>query len=474
MIDPKDLKNMTIEKVHKHLSDGDFTARELAEAYMHAIGEKNGDIHAYLEVYDDVLEQADAADEKFKNGTATLLTGIPMALKDNILIAGKHVTSASKILEGYKATYDSTVVRKLKDAGVIFLGRTNMDEFAMGSSTENSAFGATKNPRDITRVAGGSSGGSVAAVAMDGALIAFGSDTGGSVRQPASFCGVVGLKPTYGAVSRYGLMAMGSSLDQIGPIAKNVRDAEIVYGAIAGHDEMDSTSVPPELRENSMKEFKKIGVPKDVMAGDGLDAEVFENFKNSLKKLESLGYEIVPIDLPLMKYSLAVYYILMPAEVSTNLSRFDGIRYGLSVAGKNMIDSYDKTRGVGFGKEVRRRIMLGSYVLSHGYYDAYYNKAVKVRKMIEKEFKHAFESIDAIATPASPFPAFKIGEKVSDPLQMYLSDIFTVPANIAGVPAISFPAGATKENLPLDLQLMSAHFREDILFNIGKAFEALT
>ena len=380
--------------------------------------------------------------------------------------------SSSKLLGDYKATYDATVTKLLKEEGCVFLGRTNMDEFAMGSSTENSAFGVTKNPHDISRVPGGSSGGSAASVAMNSALFAPGSDTGGSIRQPASFCGVVGLKTTYGSVSRYGLFAMGSSLDQIGPIAKSVRDAEIIFNAISKYDKMDSTSVPEDSRGGSKTLSKRIGIMKDLMTGEGLDAEVMENFNKSLEKLKSLGYEIVDVDLPMAKYSLAVYYILMPAEASTNLARFDGIRYGLSLSGNNSIDAYNKTRGAGFGKEVRRRVILGTYVLSHGYYDAYYNKAVKVRKIIENDFKKAFENVDAIITPTSPFPAFKIGEKMNDPLQMYLSDIFTVPANIAGIPAISIPSGMTKENLPLGIQFMAPHFREDILFKIGKDFES--
>lgn len=469
-----DLSTLTIEKAHAAMKSGVFTARELAEAYLARIKEKNADINAYLEVYDDVLSQADAADLKFKDGTATILTGIPIALKDNILISGKRVGCSSKILDGYTGTYDASVIRKLRSEGVVFLGRTNMDEFAMGSSTETSAFDVTKNPHDLSRVAGGSSGGSVAAVAMDGALAALGSDTGGSVRQPASFCGVVGMKPTYGAVSRSGLIAMGSSLDQIGPITKTVRDAEILSDALAFHDPMDSTSLPPDMRVAVRTETKKIGVPKDIMSGEGMDVEVFANFKASLAKLEHAGYEIVPVELPLMQYSLAVYYVLMPAEASTNLARFDGIRFGFSVSGKTPDEAFAKTRGQGFGAEVRRRIMLGSYVLSHGYYDAYYNKAVAVRRMIEKEFAEAFTSVDAIATPTSPFPAFKIGEKASDPLAMYLSDIFTVPANIAGVPAISIPAGKTKDGLPLDFQLMTARADERTLFKIGALFESLT
>ena len=476
-----DLKTLTIEKAHNFLIKGDFSAVDLTKAYLEEIKKKNKDINAYLEVYEDVIKQAEEADKMIKRGEATMLTGIPLALKDNILVKGHKVTAASKILGDYKGGYDATVIKKLKAQGAVILGRTNMDEFAMGSSTENSAFGVTKNPHDPARVAGGSSGGSAAAVAMDGALFALGSDTGGSVRQPAAFCGAVGLKPTYGAVSRYGLMAMGSSLDQIGPVAKTVADAEIIFNAIAGHDEMDATSIPVELRQatktlrQAQGKPKRIGVPRDFMNQEGFDAEVLANFNQSLEKLKKLGYEIVDIELPNAKYSLPVYYILMPAEASTNLSRFDGTRYGLRSVGKNLIETYNKSRGEGFGREVRRRIMLGTYVLSHGYYDAYYNKANKVRNMIEQEFIKAFDikngGVDAIATPTNPTPAFKIGEKSKNPLAMYLSDIFTVPANIAGIPAISIPAGFSKDGLPLDLHISAPHFREDILFTIGKEFE---
>ncbi|MFA5934238.1 MAG: Asp-tRNA(Asn)/Glu-tRNA(Gln) amidotransferase subunit GatA [Candidatus Paceibacterota bacterium] len=467
------LSNLTIEYAHEAMMRGDFSARELAEAYIETINEKNNDIHAYLEVYDDVLKQADDADKMIKEGKATILTGIPLALKDNILFEGKIASASSKILENYHATYSSTVVEKLKSAGAVILGRTNMDEFAMGSSTENSAYGATKNPHDISRVPGGSSGGSAAAVAMSGALFALGSDTGGSIRQPASFCGVVGLKPTYGAVSRSGLMAMGSSLDQIGPFTKTVADAEIVYQALASHDPLDSTSAPDSFRIQPSPLKKKIGIPRDFIKKEDLNPEVYENFEKAIKKFESLGYEIIDIELPRAAYSLAVYYIVMAAEVSTNLSRFDGVRYGLQIEGKNLLETYQMSRGVGFGKETRRRILLGTYVLSHGYYDAYYNKALKVQRLITLDFKKAFENVDAIITPTSPFPAFKAGEKMSDPLQMYLSDIYTVPANIAGIPAISLPHGTSNEGLPLDLQIMAPHWREDILFTIGKAFEAL-
>ncbi|MEK7115712.1 MAG: Asp-tRNA(Asn)/Glu-tRNA(Gln) amidotransferase subunit GatA [Patescibacteria group bacterium] len=467
------LKELIIKKAKENLAAGDFTARELAEAYLKSIEEKNKDINAYLEVFDDVLVQADRADRKIKEGGAGALLGIPFAVKDNILIKGKIASAASKILSNYRATYDATVVKKLKESGAIFLGRTNMDEFAMGGSTENSAYGVTKNSHDTSRVAGGSSGGSAAAVAMDGALAALGSDTGGSVRQPASFCGVVGLKPTYGAISRFGLMSMGSSLDQIGPIAKTVEDAEIIFKAISGYDALDSTSFPEKMRESIRNPKKVIGVPYEFIEHGGIDKEVLQNFKTSIEKLKTNGYEIKDISLPHLKYSLAVYYIVMPAEVSTNLARYDGVRYGVEVKGENLLDTYNKTRGLGFGKEARRRIMLGTYVLSSGYYDAYYNKATSVRALLREDFKKAFAGVDAIATPTAPTPAFKIGEKTNDPMAMYLADIFTVPVNLVGVPAISVPSGRTKNgNLPLGLQLIAPWWGESTLFKIGRMFEA--
>ncbi|MCK5096205.1 MAG: Asp-tRNA(Asn)/Glu-tRNA(Gln) amidotransferase subunit GatA [Candidatus Pacebacteria bacterium] len=471
------MHELIIEKAHKHLLGGDFTAVELAEAVLKNAESKNKKMNAYLEFYDDVKDQAEEADQMFKKGTAGMLTGIPFAIKDCILVHGKTATASSKILEGYTATYDATAIKKLKKAGAVLLGRANMDEFAMGGSTENSSNGVTKNPHDLERVPGGSSGGSAAAVAMDGALAALGSDTGGSIRQPGSFCGVVGLKPTYGAVSRYGLMAMASSLDQIGPITKTVAGAEAVFDVISGHDKMDSTSVPEEVAEKCKKEKKKkytIGVPADFVYAEGVDEDVIVNFKESLQYLKKLGHTIKEISLPNLKYSLAAYYVIMPAEASTNLARFDGVRFGLLEEGNNLLEDYEKTRGVGFGKEVRRRIMLGTYVLSSGYYDAYYNKAVAVRNVIQNDFKKAFKEADMIATPTSPVPAFKIGEKSGDPLSMYLADIFTVPANLAGVPAISVPSGTTVregKKLPLGMQFFAPHFNEKMLFAIGKELE---
>ncbi|MFA6077279.1 MAG: Asp-tRNA(Asn)/Glu-tRNA(Gln) amidotransferase subunit GatA [Candidatus Paceibacterota bacterium] len=467
-----DLKNLTIEKANESFKKGVFTCRELSEAYLKVISEKNKDLNAYLEVYDDVLMQADEAQKRFNAGTATTLTGIPFAIKDNILIEGHIASAGSKILENYKASYDATVIKDLKKAGAVFLGRTNMDEFAMGSSTQTSAYGVTKNPIDTSRVPGGSSGGSAAALAGGLALAALGTETCGSVREPSAFCGLVGLKPTYGAVSRQGIIAMGNSLDQVSPFGKCVRDAEIIFNLLSRYDAEDSTSVPDKFRNPKLKEGKKIGVPWHLFK-EGVEAGVQENFKQSLEKLKNLGYKIVDIELPYAKYSLAAYYIIMPAEVSTNLSRFDGIRYGYSAKGENLLDVYNKSRGKGFGKEARRRILLGTYVLSHGYYDAYYNKAVKVREKIKQEVMQAFEKVDYILTPTAPMTAFKLGEKMDDPVAMYLCDIFSAPANLAGVPSIALPSGTSKDGLPFSIQFMAPHGREDLLFEVGKRFEAL-
>ena len=468
-----DLKSMTIEKAQAGFKSGEFSALDLTRAYIENIKAKNGELNAFLEIFTDAEDQAKVADEMISRGDIKALTGIPIALKDNILFEDHIASGGSKILENYKAVYDSTVVKDLRAQGAVIIGRTNMDEFAMGSSTETSAYGMTKNPVDITRVAGGSSGGAAAAVAGDMAIVSLGSDTGGSIRQPAAFCGVVGLKPTYGTISRHGLMAMGSSLDIIGPITNSVADAEIVFGALAHHDSMDATSFPTSERKCSKTEVKKIGVPRRFLSGEGIDSETMANFDKSLERLRALGYSVVDVDVPFMEYSLAVYYILMPAEVSTNLARFDGIRYGLSLPGENTNEAYKNTKTAGFGAETKRRLLLGAYVLSHGYYDAYYNKAVKLRAKITEEMQKVFETVDLLVTPTCPTPAFRPGEK-KDPVSMYLSDIFTVPANISGVPAISVPSGKNSEGLPLDIQFVAPHFGESHLFEVGKKYEGST
>jgi len=486
-----DLKNLTIAKAHEAMKKGDFTALELTQAYLDVIKKKDKDVNAYREVFADAIEQAKAADKMIKEARSKkqefpLLTGIPCAIKDNILIKGRIAGASSKILENYQATYDATVISKLKAEGVVFIGRANMDEFAMGGSTENSAYGPTKNPYDLERVAGGSSGGSAAAVAMDGALFSLGTDTGGSIRQPASFCGVVGLKPTYGAVSRYGAIAMGSSLDQIGPIGKTVADCESVFNIIRGEDRSingargDGTAITektyPSVRVGKKKPV--IGVPTDFLSGDGISPAVMSALNASLESFKKKGYEVKEVKLPNISYSLMVYYVLMPAEVSSNMARFDGMRYGLHKDGADGIADYFETRRAGLGREVIRRILLGTYVLSSGYYDAYYNRANAVRKMIADDFLRAFESVDVIATPTAPSPAFKIGEKTADPVAMYLEDIFTVTANITGMPALSIPCGTApadtkagrKHDLPIGLQLTARHGDEATLFEAGKDF----
>ena len=422
------------------------------------IRSKDKDIHAFLEVFE--------GEKPYGEGP---LSGMRIAIKDNILFEGRRAGAASKILEGYVASYDATVVQKLKAAGAIIVGRTNCDEFAMGSSTENSAYGVTKNPHDLERIAGGSSGGSAAAVAAGLCDAALGSDTGGSIRQPAALCGVVGLKPTYGRVSRHGLIALASSFDQIGPFARTVREAEAIYDVIKGEDPMDSTTISEETYPKAKEFAKTIGIPKAFVESEGVSEEVKKNFAAAVEKFRSLGYEIREVELPNLKHALPVYYIIMPAEASSNLARFDGVKYGLKKEGATGIEDYFETRGEGFGPETRRRIILGTYVLSSGYYDEYYGKAVAARALITEELRKLFQEVDLMLTPTTPGPAWKVGEKESDPLQMYLADIFTVHANISGCPAISLPSGFAG-NLPLGIELTADLGREDNLFLAGKDF----
>jgi aspartyl-tRNA(Asn)/glutamyl-tRNA(Gln) amidotransferase subunit A len=469
-----DIKQLTIQKAHDHLKKGDFTVLQLAEAYLAEAQKVNPELNIYLELYADVAEQASRAQKRFEDGTATELTGIPLAIKDNILLKGKTVTSASNILTGYKAPYTATALKRLEEQGMVFLGRVNMDEFAMGASTETSAFGVTKNPCDATRVAGGTSGGSAAVVAANCALVSLGSDTGGSIRQPSSFCGVVGFKPSYGAVSRYGLMAMTSSLDQIGPLGKTVDDAKAVFTAMAGRDEYDATSIDYHARKVTTP-TKKIGVPRSFLE-KGIDDDVKANFEEMLNRLRGEGYEIVDIDLPLLPYAVPTYYIIVPAEVSSNLARYDGMRFGLHVDGENLLGDYLRTRSEGFGREVKRRIILGTYVLSAGYYDAYYGTAQVVRTQMRQDFIDAFSKVDAIALPTTPTPAFRIGEKSEDPIAMYLADIFTCAANLVGVPAISVPSGTVTRDgkqLPVGFQFVAPHFAEQRLFDLGRVVERI-
>ncbi|MEK7464319.1 MAG: Asp-tRNA(Asn)/Glu-tRNA(Gln) amidotransferase subunit GatA [Patescibacteria group bacterium] len=478
------LHDLTIKSFGEGLLRKEFSALEITQAYLNYIADKDREVGAYLNLHGmEAIRSAEAVDVAISEGRRIgPIAGVPVALKDNMLVDGSRTTAGSKILENYISSYDATVTKKLKEGGAVVLGKTNMDEFAMGSSTENSAFQITRNPYDPKRVPGGSSGGSAAAVAANIALAALGSDTGGSIRQPAAFCGVVGLKPTYGAVSRHGLIAMSSSLDQIGPITRTVEDAAILFKAISGKDEFDSTSVDTDYDDvinpdlDDLKNLK-IGLPKEYFIS-GLDKKVSDGMDLAIAKLKSLGLKFEEISLPNTKYALSVYYIIMPAEVSTNLARFDGIRYARipDLEIKNLKDLYLKNRGLGFGAEARRRILLGTFVLSSGYYDAYYAKAQKVRTLIKRDFDEAFKKVDVVLTPVTPTPAFKIGEKTADPMQMYLSDIFTIPANLAGLPAISIPVkkySLADKELPIGFQLIGKYFREKDILGLGQYYEKL-
>jgi len=472
-----ELTNLTIAQTHDKLTKKEFSAIELATAFLEKIDKEDKKISAFLTLTRDLaLSQAKEIDDRILEGREiSVLAGVPMAVKDNILVENVRCTAGSKILENYIAPYDATVIKKLKSQGAVILGKTNLDEFAMGSSTENSGFFPTKNPHDLTRVPGGSSGGSAATIAANLSVFALGSDTGGSIRQPASFCGVAGLKPTYGAISRYGLIAFASSLDQIGPLTKTVEDCRIVFEAISGKDEMDSTSLNLKFKnQNSKPQFKiqniKIGVPKEYFI-KGMNVEVEKIIKKAVKKIENLGAKIEEISLPHAEYALPCYYIIAPSEASANLARYDGIKYGYSQkAAKDLMEVYLQSREKGFGAEVRRRIMLGTYALSAGYYEAYYKRAQKVRTLIKEDFQEAFEKVDLILTPVSPSVAFKLGEKISDPLTMYLSDIFTIAVNLAGLPALSLPCGKVN-NLPVGLQIIGNKFQEHEILKVGEIFE---
>ncbi|MHB9019508.1 MAG: Asp-tRNA(Asn)/Glu-tRNA(Gln) amidotransferase subunit GatA [Minisyncoccota bacterium] len=473
------IKGLTIKKIHHGLVKKEFSSKELTKEFFDFIKKEDSKINAFITLAEDMaMEQAREVDMNIANGKGPgVLGGVPMAIKDNILIEGLKCTAASKILKDYKASYNATVINKLKASGAIFLGKTNMDEFAMGSSTENSAFKITHNPHDLERVPGGSSGGSAAAVASEMAVAALGSDTGGSIRQPAALCGTVGLKPTYGTVSRYGVMAMASSLDQIGPFTKTVEDAAILFKELSGQDVMDATSTPmdygDDLLNPKIEDIKKlrIGIPEEYFI-EGLDKNIAGKINEVVKDLENMGMKTKKISLPHTKYALSCYYIIMPAEVSSNLSRFDGVRYGTREKAENLLELYKKNREFGFGPESKRRILLGTFVLSSGYYDAYYGRAQKVRALIKQDFDEAFKDVDVILTPVTPTPAFKIGEKTDDPLAMYLSDIFTIPVNLAGVPAISIPV-KNNTGLPIGFQLIGKHFKEADILGIGQFYEGL-
>jgi len=468
----------TVHEASAKLRAREISSVELTRSVLDRIASVEPRVRAYVTVDGDrALEMARAADERLVAGTAqSPLCGVPLGLKDNLCTTDFPTTCASKILENFRPPYDATVVARLREAGAVFVGKTNQDEFAMGSSTENSGFHPTSNPWDLERTPGGSSGGSAAAVAAGEALATLGSDTGGSIRQPASYCGVVGMKPTYGRVSRYGLVAYGSSLDQIGPLTRDVEDCALILNAISGHDGRDSTSAPIERPDftsflNGNIEGLRVGLPRECF-GEGLDPEVAAVLDESRATLERLGAKMVEVSLPHSEYAIAAYYLVATAEASSNLARYDGAHYGHRAAGTdNIIDMFSRTRREGFGDEVKRRLMLGAYVLSAGFYDAYYLKALKVRTLIKRDFENAFENVDVICMPVAPTPAFKLGEKVNDPLQMYLEDIFTISANLAGIPGVSVPAGFTPGYLPVGLQLLAPIFEEGRLIRAAHAFE---
>lgn len=477
----------TAKEIYNSLMLKEKSVKEVVNECLDEIKKKDGNIKAILRVYsDDFLNsQIENAQKMIDEGRATKLTGVPIIVKDNILIKGEKVSAASKMLENYTATYNASVIKKLKEAGAVLIASANMDEFAMGSSGENSAFQKTKNPVDESRVPGGSSAGSAAAVAAGYAPLALGSDTGGSIRLPAAFCNLVGFKPTYGSVSRYGLIAMGSSLDQIGPLSNTVEDAETLFDIISFFDKNDATSIGEEIRNQNdfIKEGsknnlrKKIGIPKilnDEEIKKGIDPEILKDFERQKENFISAGYDLVEVDIPDIDKALAIYYVICPAEVSSNMGRYDGVRYGLSVPGENTIQNFINSRSGGLGDEVRRRILLGTYILSAGYYDAFYNKAVTAREVLKMQFSKAFEKVDAIMTPTSAMFPWKFGEK-SDPLSMYLADIFTVPANIIGAPAISIPTKKRSEvdenNLPTSIHLVANIMEDKKLFQVAKELE---
>jgi aspartyl-tRNA(Asn)/glutamyl-tRNA(Gln) amidotransferase subunit A len=472
-----ELYSLTIHELQEKIKSGDVSATQITESVFSRIDAVEERVHSYIRLMkEEALTAAAKADENIKKGDIQPLTGIPIALKDIVCTKGIPTTCGSHMLHNFVPPYNATVVEKLSDAGAVFMGKTNMDEFAMGSSTETSYFGPTRNPWDLERIPGGSSGGSATAVAADECIASIGSDTGGSIRQPAALCGIVGLKPTYGRVSRFGLIAFASSLDQIGPFTKDVEDCAIMMNVLAGYDPKESTSVPaevPDYRQFIGRDIKgwKIGIPREYFV-EGIDPEVSAAVKKTIAVVEKCGGKIVDISLPHTQYCLAVYYIIAPAEASSNLARYDGVKYGFRAADeRDLMEMYKKTRMQGFGAEVKRRIMIGTYALSAGYYDAYYGKASQVRALIKRDFDEAFKKCDVILTPTTPTPAFKIGEKTDDPLQMYLSDIFTISTNLAGIPGISVPCGFTAAGLPIGVQFLAGHFEEGKLLQVASAYE---
>ena len=475
------IENQTIKGLHEQLVSKERSAVEITQETLDRITTLEPKVKAFLTVTaEEAIAQARRVDEKIARGEEIgILEGIPIGIKDNMCTQGIKTTCGSQILANFVPPYESTVTQKLKDAGAVTVGKTNLDEFAMGSSTENSGYQVTANPWDLTRVPGGSSGGSAAAVAASECVVSLGSDTGGSIRQPASLCGVVGLKPTYGLVSRFGLVAFASSLDQIGPFARNVEDAAILLGAIAGHDPHDATSLKVEIPDYTqylqpeLKKGLKVGVIKETF-GEGLDAVVESKVRDAIAKLEELGAEIKEISCPRFRYGLPTYYIIAPSEASANLARYDAVKYGMREEADNLIEMYTKTRATGFGAEVKRRIMIGTYTLSAGYYDAYYLKAQKVRTLIKQDFENAFADVDVLVSPTSPTTAFEAGAKTADPLAMYLLDLMTIPVNLAGLPGMSIPCGFDGAGLPIGLQLVSNVLREDLLFHTAYAYERAT
>ena len=475
------LHQLTISEAHQLLKEKKISSRELTRAVLDRIEAVDNQIDAYITISAELaMQQAEHADEVLSKGNCLPLSGIPLGIKDLICTQAFPTTCGSRILENFRPPYDATVIRKLKDAGAVIVGKLNMDEFAMGSSTENSGIKITRNPWDLTRIPGGSSGGSAAAVASDMCLGALGSDTGGSIRQPASHCSVVGMKPTYGRVSRFGLVAFASSLDQIGPLAKNVTDCAVLMNAISGYDNSDSTSVPRDVPDYTSAldgdlRGITIGIPEEYSDTEGLDPDVMSAVSNAVAVLEKLGAKRVRISLPHTQYAVAVYYVIAPSEASSNLARYDGVKYGFrNQDHPDLMNMYRSTRSQGFGPEVQRRIIIGTYCLSAGYYDAYYGKASQVRTLITEDFKRAYEACDVIACPVAPTAAFKIGEKTDDPLTMYLSDIFTLSANLAGIPGMSVPCGFSSDGLPIGLQLLGNHFNEEMLLKVAHGFEGAT
>jgi aspartyl-tRNA(Asn)/glutamyl-tRNA(Gln) amidotransferase subunit A len=472
-----ELYSLTIHELQEKIKSGEVSATQITSSVFKRIDDVEERVHSFIRMMkEEALEAARKADTDIKNGNIKPLTGIPIALKDIVCTKGITTTCGSHILHNFVPPYDATVVKKLRDAGAVFVGKANMDEFAMGSSTETSYFGPTRNPWDLERIPGGSSGGSATAVAADECIASIGSDTGGSIRQPAALCGIVGMKPTYGRVSRFGLIAFASSLDQIGPFTKDVEDCAIMMNALAGFDPKESTSVPaevPDYRQFLGRDISgwRVGIPKEYFI-EGIDPEVNAAIKKAIAVIEKCGGKTVEISLPHTQYCLAVYYIIAPAEASSNLARYDGVRYGhRTTDARDLLDMYKKTRMQGFGAEVKRRIMIGTYALSAGYYDAYYGKALQVRALIKRDFDEAWKKCDVILTPTTPTPAFKIGEKTDDPLQMYLSDIFTISTNLAGIPGISVPCGFTAAGLPIGVQFLASHFEEGKLLQIASAYE---